>query len=893
MSNEPVIPFAALADEVEAHKAWIIDTANFQWPGVDITGQEVFDRIRAQVETRGWLTAHWVRCGGGLPNPKAALARAVQLEIRDRLLTSEDRSAAHSGRSDAIHRFASALDRLSAEEFSSDNPVVQICINDVRLLLTAVHGESNQFDIGLHINPFPEPITAVARCGLVLRTVQGVLHTGVVDAAGLALFGAAPPGIWHFQVVPPMLGAGRDGIPLPVVRHGSDAIRAAEDRYVVRTPAGITLIVSEPTPGAYELELTSPTSGPDLVGLRYQTSDGEPRRLYVPVSPSSVGPPSARVRLRGIEPSAPWEVEDTVGIIAPGMRDAQIIAQSIDAASDKGTRRAWRSLAQTAPDDVGRAIRAALTPGAHETIVSSPRVVHKSAEPTAAAATKSKTMRSPSHGAEPTPRRFLTADLPVRAPIGDVVSLLVRITTDNNRDHYRAHVSMKPFHVPIGGTNVVVVIEASAGLRPLDRLERRLTVPAEGDSEPIRFPFEVRTRGLLTARVTAWLGGGCVGELPLELSAEPDTPVVPGQPRRVGLDDSQPPNGEATLQVRRGSGGGYSFQLLSDSVYYEPVVSSEGGVLSEGIERTLARLEEFAGGSTTYSDAVARMSLRELGVGLWQELVPQVIREQFWELRDHISAFSIATDHDIIPWELLYPLAGRNDEGFLVEQFPVVRRVYGQQRTRRICMQDATFVLPQNAPPFAHEEITSINRILREARTLQRAEIISRLEPLKTWIDSGRAGLLHFASHNQFAWAEGGSSITMADGDFLPIMLNSSVAGTVLTRHPLIFINACRSAGAAYGYTQPMSWASQFMAAGAGAFIGTLWAIPSEVARRFSEAFYDAFVRQDMAFGTALTAARRAIRSDRDPSWLAYTAYSDPDARRLESSSVDREGATK
>jgi hypothetical protein len=881
MSNESSARFAELADEVAAHKNWIIDIANSQTQGVDITGNEVFDRVLAHVDTRGWLAMHWLHRAGQLLHPKAALARAVQLEIQEFLLATGNHGADRIGRADVIRRLTTALGRLSAEELSPENPIIQICIDDICLLITAVREESGRFGVGLHINPFPAPVGIIAHCGLALRSMQGIQHAGVVDAAGIAMFHAMPPGIWRIQAVPPRPGAGGDAVPLPAVRRGSDAISAADDRYAVRTPAGVTLIVSEPTPGSFELELTSLADGPNLVGLRYQTSDAEPRTVYVPVASSTIGPPSARVRLHDIAPTAPWEAEDAVELTAPGMRDAEILARSVDAAADRGTRRAWRSLIRTAPDDVGRVIRAALalgqadasrtpeegvTSSRDEPIVSSPRTIDSSPP-----------------AEEPSPHRFLTADLPVRAPIGDVVSLLVRITTDANRDRYRAYGPVKPFAVPAGGADVLVVIESSAGLLPLDRLEQRLTVPAAGDSEPIRFPFEVRTRGLMTVRVTAWLGSGCVGELSLEMSAEPGAPVVPGPPRRAGLDDARSAHGEVTLQVRRGSGGGYSFQLLSNSVYYEPVVPTEGGVLSESIERTLAKLEEFAAGSTSYTDATARMALQEIGVGLWQELVPGVIREQFWELRDQITAFSIATDHDVIPWELLYPLAGRNSQGFLVEQFPVVRRVYGQHRTRWISVRDAAFVLPQGAPPFAHEEIASINRLLRDVPSSDQAEIISRLEPLKAWIDSGQAGLLHFASHNQFAPTGGGSSIVMADGDFLPMMLNSSVAGAVLSRHPLVFINACRSAGAAYGYTQPMSWASQFMAAGAGAFIGTLWAIPSEVAQSFSEVFYDAFLREEMPFGAAITAARRAIRSDRDPSWLAYTAYSDPDARGVKS----------
>jgi hypothetical protein len=42
--------------------------------------------------------------------------------------------------------------------------------------------------------------------------------------------------------------------------------------------------------------------------------------------------------------------------------------------------------------------------------------------------------------------------------------------------------------------------------------------------------------------------------------------------------------------------------------------------------------------------------------------------------------FTIAADRDIIPRELLYPLSGSNDNGFLAEQFPVVRRAYAARR---------------------------------------------------------------------------------------------------------------------------------------------------------------------------------------------------------------------
>jgi CHAT domain-containing protein len=67
--------------------------------------------------------------------------------------------------------------------------------------------------------------------------------------------------------------------------------------------------------------------------------------------------------------------------------------------------------------------------------------------------------------------------------------------------------------------------------------------------------------------------------------------------------------------------------------------------------------------------------------------------------------------------------------------------------------------------------------------------------------------------------------------------------------------------------------------AGAGAFIGTLWAVRSASARTFAEAFYDEFVTRGSPLGAASQRARTVIAEDMgDPTWLAYTVYGNPAA---------------
>lgn len=131
---------------------------------------------------------------------------------------------------------------------------------------------------------------------------------------------------------------------------------------------------------------------------------------------------------------------------------------------------------------------------------------------------------------------------------------------------------------------------------------------------------------------------------------------------------------------------------------YPPVTESLAGDPAGGVERTIAMLQKLAAGASGYSGPAAGLWLREAGVNLWNQMVPQVIKDQFLEQRNRITSFTIATDQDVVPWELLYPLSPGQDEGFLVEQFPVMRRVYGQQRVPRVALDPAAFVLARDAP---------------------------------------------------------------------------------------------------------------------------------------------------------------------------------------------------
>jgi hypothetical protein len=469
--------------------------------------------------------------------------------------------------------------------------------------------------------------------------------------------------------------------------------------------------------------------------------------------------------------------------------------------------------------------------------------------------------------------RQLVAQMPAGVPTGETVGLQVRIVGAAYDGPVSAAAPlMRAMPVRAGGTPVTVVVHAASGLVADGPLLQSVLVPETGDSDPVLFAFRAVARGLHKVDVKAYAGGSFLGELRTEVSVEVGGRRIDAPAKRASIGSLAAVPGEVTLQVQADATGQYVFQVLSDRTQFSPVpVSLFGG---PAVEQVLGALSRIARGAD-YTGRNAREWLRQSGVNLWNQLVPDAVKEQFWQVRESMSAFTIATGHDVVPWELLYPLRPGDDDGFLIEQVPVVRRVFDQARSAQIGLGSARFVVPSESPADALAEVAAV-----AARIGGVADpVIDELDELLDLLSRGALGMAHFACHNNYRAEAGGSSIRLRNGAFQPVMLSAATVERSLARHrPLIFINACRSAGEVPQYTQMMGWAKQFMAAGAGAFVGTLWDIRSRSAAAFADGFY-----QRLADGRTLGQATHETRLDSardagDPTWLAYSVYGDPAA---------------
>ena len=470
----------------------------------------------------------------------------------------------------------------------------------------------------------------------------------------------------------------------------------------------------------------------------------------------------------------------------------------------------------------------------------------------------------------PPRRRRMVGQCPDTVRVGETFSLLVRIGLSEGG------AELKSFAVPAEGLDVLIVVHAP-GLRVLGGERQTLRVPEAGDSEPVMFELRADSPGALQISITAWQNGSYLGELLAEVTAVPGVP--PSRPQRLQAELSRETvDGAVTLVVRYDPApNAYRFQFYDIDNPREEVhaLSNPPGPL---VEQLVNELDSLAEGRAGYSAAETRDYLQDAGARLWQQLLPQRVRDQFWERQDRIRQLTIIADGDAVPWELLYPMDPGHDAGFLVEQFPVTRDLFDRPPlVRSLRLRPARFVLPPDSPDAAGDEIAGLRKLVRASRS--REAVLSEFTPLRTLINQGGFGLLHFACHNSYSPA-GGSSISLGSRPFtVTNMQTARINHSLLSSTPLIFLNACRTAGLAATYNGLDGWAEAFMQAGAGAFVGSLWAVTDGAAREFAQEFYHQ-LREGLLLGEAVTAARGSAASQPgDPTWLAYTVYGDPRAR--------------
>jgi hypothetical protein len=477
-------------------------------------------------------------------------------------------------------------------------------------------------------------------------------------------------------------------------------------------------------------------------------------------------------------------------------------------------------------------------------------------------------------GVEP---RYLQGRFPERVRRGEVASLLVRLGVAAG-DALSA--ALKPVAIPPEGLDVVLNLVDRAGFTLRSPERATLKVFPGRDSEWALFDLEATEPGVHTLQVAAFTGGTYLGALPVQVTVD-EAATGPSIEHSAPAGGRARDPGELSLLVHYDPAQAvYRYQLIDWSGDV-PEEASSNRLLqtpSQSVEALVAQINALARGASPWDARTTNEWLKGQGIALWKAFIPEALQREFWARRDRITRLSVITSGDPVPWELLYPFgAGGEDAGFLVDQFPVARWLYGAAPRSTLTVGSADLVLSGgDTLPSASQELQGIAALLAGGNI--QAATIADLPGLLQLFESAGFGLLHFSCHNTFTPATPNASrILMGGQPFEPVFLEQH-AGRFGTASPLVFMNACRTDGQAPLYTTLDGWALQFVKAGAGAFVGSLWEVVDSSAGTYAQEFYRAALAGD-TLGVAAKKARDAIRDEPgDPTWLAYTLYGDPAA---------------
>jgi hypothetical protein len=289
---------------------------------------------------------------------------------------------------------------------------------------------------------------------------------------------------------------------------------------------------------------------------------------------------------------------------------------------------------------------------------------------------------------------------------------------------------------------------------------------------------------------------------------------------------------------------------------------------------------------------------RALGASLCRELFDREVAKVLWPLRDRIRTIQIVSWEPYIPWELVRltdPDSGDIDDRFLAE-YGLVRTLSDEMPPRELPLErwgylGATF--PMGTFPKIGAELDYFTGSSAESLSghgINPAVIDATRDAFYDALANDEFDVLHLSCHAESPHQSIEQACLIigdetAAGDSQPRLvkvdtITVQAEARLRTRRPLVFLNACETGRMGAVLTAWGGWPNVFLRAGAGAFVGSAWAVRDKPAAAFSTAFYNALL-DDLTLAEAASAARSSAKKLGDASWLAFKVYGHPRARRM------------
>lgn len=283
----------------------------------------------------------------------------------------------------------------------------------------------------------------------------------------------------------------------------------------------------------------------------------------------------------------------------------------------------------------------------------------------------------------------------------------------------------------------------------------------------------------------------------------------------------------------------------------------------------------------TLGDGLDPQEMEEFGEHLGELLLPPSVREALAGVKD----VPLVIVHDDAasrwPWETLCiddwapACSAGMSRRYAAEDLSVAK--WHEERRLAPRLEMLLVVNPTEDLPGAQQEGDRLLRVLAGTDagvTVLRGSEATRARLLEEF-RSGRYDVIHYAGHAYFDPASPASSGILCAGGRV---LSGSDLASLEALPALVCFNACES-GRVRQATQvrralgrSTGFAEAFLRGGVANFLGTWWPVSDAAAARFATVFYEQLM-QGTAVGTALNAARKAVRRIGSGDWANYLHY--------------------
>lgn len=303
-----------------------------------------------------------------------------------------------------------------------------------------------------------------------------------------------------------------------------------------------------------------------------------------------------------------------------------------------------------------------------------------------------------------------------------------------------------------------------------------------------------------------------------------------------------------------------------------------------------------------------RAELKAIGMDLFRRMFPSGLQSLLWKNKDTIQGIMVISYEPFIPWEIVH-LREPQEEGEVPTPPPAESYFLGEMGLVRwldgMLPPETLRVRPGKAmslaPVYAVQPLASAQKEPQMVADLfdgvgaEPHKAPTEPNELRDLLSTpGAFDLFHFAGHGLANSAEIMQAalilqvVKKPDGKPGYVALNATTVqeyarllGSEAIR-PMVVLNACQLGREGYALGQLGGFASAFIGAGAGLFVGALWSVIDTTATVFTQALYEHLLADDTLAKATAAARKKAGHPGSDEyaacSHLAYSVYGHPNA---------------